>query len=636
MNSPGFSADLTSFDLLDLVQVIHLDRSDLCLMVRVGQQTLGELRFRQGELLWARFGEITGPEAFLVLAEQQYGSLEQFPWTGSSERNVYQPLSRLIMQAVAYRDQQQRAGEAGARSADGWGRPPAADEPVLPMSPGNGNQEYPDSRSATAAIVAEREKGEMPGWMRHVSPSIEEIAEQPTGAMPLNPVLGLPPEMSPAAPQPLSGSATQTPPPLPAMPTGEQSAQSTGAFARLNGKRGLPGLPREALRSEALPAGSLPEDPPTVPLPSVQGNLMDYLPRRDQLASFPLEEQGTKPLLGPEPTSGPESFPEPGVVMRGATSILTALASAGSPATAVAAATSLPSEGPFVPGSGVPSDQAEGRQEQANLPLTPLTTAAADPQPATAAPGEAKRSSLSLLEQLAYGSAVNAQGAAVPPIAAGRNGTAVIPPVAAPVNDAALAASATVPDAPAPGEAAPEASRRLISRLRDEPSNGKRVLASTPEPAGSSSSGAEGEAVGGALVGSLSPEETAGKLQEVLEGFAMQVGAAFLATAMLRADGTVVAQHMASKRIEQDLSSAAYHLAHVMQSSLRALLMGGWGDLDETLITGSTHTVVLRRLGWAEKSLFHMAVLERSGNHGLCRVLMRNTEPVLLQLLSPR
>lgn len=116
----------------------------------------------------------------------------------------------------------------------------------------------------------------------------------------------------------------------------------------------------------------------------------------------------------------------------------------------------------------------------------------------------------------------------------------------------------------------------------------------------------------------------------------MQVGPAFLATAILRADGTLVAQHVANKRIEQDLSSPAYHLAHVMQSSLRALLMGGWGDLDETLITGSTHTVVLRRLGWAEKGLFHMAVLERSGNHGLCRVLMRNTEPILLQLLTPQ
>jgi predicted regulator of Ras-like GTPase activity (Roadblock/LC7/MglB family) len=120
----------------------------------------------------------------------------------------------------------------------------------------------------------------------------------------------------------------------------------------------------------------------------------------------------------------------------------------------------------------------------------------------------------------------------------------------------------------------------------------------------------------------------------VLEAFAVQVGSAFLATALLTAAGKVVAQHIASKRTDQDLASPAYHLAQVMQSSLRALLMGGWGDLDETLITGSTHSIVLRRLGQVEQSLFHLAVLERSGNPGLCRVLMRQTEPVLLRLAA--
>src|SRR5690348_7170367 len=122
MNTPGFSADLSSFDLLDLVQVINIDRRDLCLVIRGGSQLLGVLRFKHGELLWAEFGEVLGEAAFLALAAQQHGLLEQLPWTGEDERNVYQPLSRLIMQAVAHRDrdQQSRLPQGAASQSEGW------------------------------------------------------------------------------------------------------------------------------------------------------------------------------------------------------------------------------------------------------------------------------------------------------------------------------------------------------------------------------------------------------------------------------------------------------------------------------------------------------------------------------------
>jgi hypothetical protein len=624
MNSPGFSADLTSFDLLDLVQVVHLDRHDLCLVLRAGQQTLGVLRFRQGELLWAEFGEITGEAAFLALAAQQYGNLEQLPWTDTGERNVYQPLSRLIMQAVAYREQQWRPEGGDAWSDEGWGQPQEANEPLppLPGRPGNGSQRYLDSRPATTGAGAE--DMDVPDWVRHVRPSVDEIAAQPTGAMPLPPIL-VGPEKPPAAPSPRSPSMIHTPPPLPVVPTGEQPSQPTGAFSMLNGKRGLPGLPRGTPRNGAAPAGPAPEDPPTVPLPSVQGNLMEYALRRDQPAVVPVEEQGTKPLLGSEPV------PEEGAMTGSATGILTALASAGSLALPAASAGVPAAKGASASGL-LPGEQVEGLQERISTAV-PSAPVAAGPQPATSGPGEAKPSSLSLLEQLAYGSALSAYSAEAAAPALAFNGTAA-PPPAAVVNDAALAASAPAAAAPPPNEAAPEGSGRPISRHLSDPAS-RRSLVAGPEPAGSSSAAPGAEAAGGALVWPLSAETTR-KLQEALEGFALQVGAAFLATAILRANGEVAAQHMANKRVEQDLSSAAYHLAHVMQSSLRALLMGGWGDLDETLITGSTHTVVLRRLGWAEKGLFHMAVLERSGNHGLCRVLMRNTEPTLLSLLAPR
>jgi predicted regulator of Ras-like GTPase activity (Roadblock/LC7/MglB family) len=122
-------------------------------------------------------------------------------------------------------------------------------------------------------------------------------------------------------------------------------------------------------------------------------------------------------------------------------------------------------------------------------------------------------------------------------------------------------------------------------------------------------------------------------LRQVLHTFAEQVGAACIATALIRADGALLAEYHAQRGQDQDLGSPAYHMANVMQSSLRTLLMGGWGDLEDTIITGNTHSVVLRRLGRAEKGVFHVAVLERSGNPGLCRVRMRNNEAALLQRL---
>jgi predicted regulator of Ras-like GTPase activity (Roadblock/LC7/MglB family) len=123
------------------------------------------------------------------------------------------------------------------------------------------------------------------------------------------------------------------------------------------------------------------------------------------------------------------------------------------------------------------------------------------------------------------------------------------------------------------------------------------------------------------------------QLEQALEAFAEQVGASCIATAVIRSDGKLLAEYKVRRGQDQDLASPAYHMANVMQSSLRTLLMGGWGDLEDTFITGSTHSVMLRRLGRPEKGLFHIAVLERSGNPGLCRVRMRNSEAALLQTL---
>jgi predicted regulator of Ras-like GTPase activity (Roadblock/LC7/MglB family) len=278
------------------------------------------------------------------------------------------------------------------------------------------------------------------------------------------------------------------------------------------------------------------QEPPTVPLPTVQAGLLDYASRREPIAPMPA------PIAEPKIALRAPELPVEAITVRPSPERV----SEASPAPYPAAVSEMPAE------ITSPSSQALLSESPADVSLAP---------PVGIPPNmEARPSSLSILEQLAYGN--------------------------------------------------------LSSNGHAEQTMGKDTAAN-------------------GMLEQAVPESSADikELRQVLEAFVDQVGPACIATALVRTDGSLVADHTAQRTQEQELYSPAYHLAHVMQSSLRALLMGGWGDLEETMITGSTHLVVLRRLGRPEKGVFHVAVLERSGNPGLCRVRMRGSESALLQAL---
>src|SRR2546421_8520831 len=99
----GFSANLDSFDLLDVIQIITMSRKNIALLVNTGLEERGVLRFQNGDLVWAEYGALRGEEAFFALAAHKNGSVVQQPWNGGGTTNVTQPLSRLIFQALQYR-----------------------------------------------------------------------------------------------------------------------------------------------------------------------------------------------------------------------------------------------------------------------------------------------------------------------------------------------------------------------------------------------------------------------------------------------------------------------------------------------------------------------------------------------------
>jgi predicted regulator of Ras-like GTPase activity (Roadblock/LC7/MglB family) len=552
---PGLSADLDSFDLLDLVQVIQMARRSLALVVREGAQRLGMLRFSQGELLWAEFGALRGEEAFLALAAHHSGSIEEVAWDGRDERNVNQLLSRLVIQAVEYRETHEHP-QPPRPPIDTRSRPiqplpplPPPIQPITPLPPPikpyerfNGSDGSPRLGSAPPEPQAlEPDEESAPSWVREIHAAQTESSFSSF----------LREEMAMQIPEP------------------------TVPLSTPNGKFTLPALANGSPAS-LPPAKAEKDDPPTVPLPSVQGGLRNYAARREPVPQEAPREAAPTVKLAIDSLPGQTLAMRPAPAVTAPTSLPPV-----PPAPAVSALTPLP---PISPAPTVPTPPA--------LPLLPdelLPTTA--PLPPNPPPAEPKLSSMAILEQLAYGGLLNNGSVEVAVLE-----TSAPPPAAAP--SAFAGAAPAVSNSPAPLPTPPAASGPP-----------------TPAPAPSAAEGAR-------------------NIQQALEAFAEQVGVACIATAVIRSDGLLLAEYKVRRGQDQDLSSPAYHMAQVMQSSLRALLMGGWGDLEDTFITGSTHSVMLRRLGRAEKGLFHVAVLERSGNPGLCRVRMRNNEAALLQMLS--
>jgi DNA-binding response OmpR family regulator len=103
LQQAGFTANLDSFDLLDVIQVIPMSRKSITLLIHTGLEEHGTLRFHNGDLVWAEYGALRGEEAFFALAASKNGTVAQHLSDEPLVVNVKHPLSRLIFQALQYR-----------------------------------------------------------------------------------------------------------------------------------------------------------------------------------------------------------------------------------------------------------------------------------------------------------------------------------------------------------------------------------------------------------------------------------------------------------------------------------------------------------------------------------------------------
>ena len=141
----GFSASLDSFDLLDVIQIITMSRKSIALLVNIGLEERGILRFQGGELIWAEYGTLRGEEAFFALAAHKNGTVTHQLWHDQITPNVTQPLSRLIFQALQYRAKyaalQQPTGEHEAIPQHSSSLPHVVDEdsPFITLAAAQGD-----------------------------------------------------------------------------------------------------------------------------------------------------------------------------------------------------------------------------------------------------------------------------------------------------------------------------------------------------------------------------------------------------------------------------------------------------------------------------------------------------------------
>lgn len=187
LQQTGFSANLDSFDLLDVIQIITMSRKSIALMVNTGLEESGVLGFQGGELIWAEYGSLRGEEAFFALAAHKNGVVIHQPWNDQIKANVTQPLSRLIFQALQYRTKyaaiQQHSSEHEAVS-----RVPAFptqeqgdDSPFVYLAESQVMEEpqaAPGTASSPERQVAEsREWWQQTGWLPRVDTGARSIPQ---------------------------------------------------------------------------------------------------------------------------------------------------------------------------------------------------------------------------------------------------------------------------------------------------------------------------------------------------------------------------------------------------------------------------------------------------------------------------
>lgn len=135
----------TVYDVLEITQVISLSRRDMAMQAQIGDQS-GLLVFERGDLVSVLFGALRGEQAFFAMcaAPAQMAAPAAIPEV--VERNVTQPVSALIFDALLKRD-------TGLAAATPGGAQPATNA-QRPLTMGPAPVRAPNTSSLAPAAPA--------------------------------------------------------------------------------------------------------------------------------------------------------------------------------------------------------------------------------------------------------------------------------------------------------------------------------------------------------------------------------------------------------------------------------------------------------------------------------------------------
>lgn len=100
---------------------------------------------------------------------------------------------------------------------------------------------------------------------------------------------------------------------------------------------------------------------------------------------------------------------------------------------------------------------------------------------------------------------------------------------------------------------------------------------------------------------------------------------------LLRPDGAVVAQRWVGA--SDAMTGPLAHLAASGQAAVRALLLSGWGDLEDLTITSQDRCLLIRRIGRGDRATLAVLVVPRNVNVAACRDLLVGREPEIAEAL---
>jgi predicted regulator of Ras-like GTPase activity (Roadblock/LC7/MglB family) len=679
LHQTGFSASLDSFDLLDVIQIITMSRKSIALVVSIGVEEEGILRFQNGELIWAEYGILRGEEAFFALAAHKNGTVVHRPWNEQITPNVTQPLSRLIFKALQYRskyaDYQQLSNEM--ESIKPANVPPSSPGlPQLtpqtpPQFPGAFSDMEEDDRpfqfvTEDASLVRETlHTGSGLSFdqlMRDTSLTGSSLDQQGTPS-------GMLRTVGPEAGSPVSGEpkkewweATGS------FPRSQKSSQVRATTDETMGKPSfashVPATP-STTQNNGLPSW-LTDQPTNLQLPVMRGNT-------GQMPAAPREPQPQSPGFPHVPrqaTGQMPAVPRDQTLARGNTGQMPVPSATWSPSTNGNGARppvqplspSQPSM-PGLPASAGIAGNVNGLSAQppagipGGLPLPSesglrkikpdealFTGAQRAIRPAFNPPGPPTGGQMSPLK----GNGIENAGEPLQSLAALEK-ISQLPPVEHAPRPGLKGSAISSPEqrASSSGPALPDNPALFngqSGRVEARPASGTPGAVPFPEIRAAGSSTGTGAGPGKQTREPVTPREAPGSsvasgksslkrnypaLAAALQTLGYSVPG-FVASAVVSLDGTPIAQVAVD---ELDISQACNQFSQVMQGALKAMEVGHERECDYVLITSRTQHILLRLVGESQ-DVFQILITTRDANPMESLDVMTNVEAAISASLN--